>query len=79
MTVLENLLIGRQGQPGERVSRTSSRPGGSAAAERAALARAREIAAFVRLARSPTSRRAVLSGGQRKLLELGRVLMADPR
>jgi branched-chain amino acid transport system ATP-binding protein len=78
MTVLENLLVGRQDQPGERVLANFLAPRRVAAAERAALARAREIAAFVRLDALADQPARILSGGQRKLLELGRVLMADP-
>ena len=78
MTVLENVLVAAQGQAGERVWANWFRPGAVAAEERGTSPRARELLDFVTLdalARQPAR---ILSGGQRKLLELARVLMADP-
>ena len=79
MTVLENVLTGAQGQAGERAWMNFARPGRVAAEERAAVDRARAILDFVTLSRLEAEPARVLSGGQRKLLELARVLMADPR
>ncbi len=78
MTVLENVLTGAQGQAGERAWTNFLRPGLVAAQERAAVERARELLDFVMLSRLEHEPAKVLSGGQRKLLELARVLMADP-
>jgi branched-chain amino acid transport system ATP-binding protein len=50
-----------------------------AAQERANAARARKLLDFVALAHLEDQPAGVLSGGQRKLLELARVLMAEPR
>ena len=78
MTVLENVLTGRQNQSGERAWLNIVRPGRVAAEERAAVEKARALLDFVTLSRLEHEPARVLSGGQRKLLELARVLMADP-
>jgi len=78
MTVLENLLTGAQGQSGERAWMNLLRPGRVAAEEQATVDKARSLLAFVTLSALEGEPAQVLSGGQRKLLELARVLMADP-
>jgi len=79
MTVLENVLTGAQQQAGERAWMNFLQPGRVAAEERAAVERARELLDFVMLSRLEREPAKVLSGGQRKLLELARILMADPQ
>ena len=79
MTVLENVLTGGQGQAGERSWMNFLRPGRVAAEERAAVDKARSLLDFLRLAPLALEPARVLSGGQRKLLELARILMADPQ
>ena len=78
MTVLENVLTGGQNQSGERAWLNIVRPGRVASEERAAVEKARALLDFVTLSRLEAEPARVLSGGQRKLLELARVLMADP-
>ena len=78
MTVLENVLTGGQSQLGERIWMNVLRPGRVAAEERAAVEKARELLDFVTLSRLEHEPARILSGGQRKLLELARILMADP-
>ena len=79
MTVLENVLLAAQGQRGERPFANWLAPWRVAAEERRNIARAREIIDFLALGRVAGAPAATLSGGQRKLLELARVLMAAPR
>ena len=79
MTVLENVLTGAQGQAGERSWMNFIRPGHVAKQERAAVDKGRALLDFVTLSRLEQEPARVLSGGQRKLLELARVLMADPQ
>ena len=79
MTVLENVLTGAPSQTGERPLANFLRPGRVAAEERAAVDRARGLLDFVTLSRLEHEPARILSGGQRKLLELARVLMADPK
>ena len=78
MTVLENVLTGAQGQSGEGILANFLNPGKVAAEERAAVAKASDILDFLTLSPLAHEPARVLSGGQRKLLELARVLMADP-
>jgi branched-chain amino acid transport system ATP-binding protein len=79
MTVLENVLVYAHGQPGERLTRVFAAPGRVRADEERSRARAREILALVDLVHLADTRAETLSGGQKKLLELGRALMSDPR
>ena len=78
MTVLENVLTGGQGQAGERIWMNFLRPGRVAAEEKAAIGKARALLDFVTLSKLEREPARILSGGQRKLLELARILMADP-
>src|SRR5687768_10833711 len=79
MSVLENLMLAGQEQAGERFWTNWLRPGAVAASERALRERARELLAFVGLEGLAGAPARVLSGGQRKLLELARALMTAPR
>jgi branched-chain amino acid transport system ATP-binding protein len=79
MTVLENVMLAGQDQPGERFWTNWLRPGAVAAGERALRARASELLDFVGLGALLGAPARVLSGGQRKLLELARALMTAPR
>lgn len=78
MTVLENLLTGAQHQAGEGLLANFLSPGRVAAQERRAIEKARSLLDFLTLSHLAHEPARVLSGGQRKLLELARVLMADP-
>jgi branched-chain amino acid transport system ATP-binding protein len=79
MTVLENVMTAAQRQLGEGLFSALLAPTRVAAQERANAARARDLLDFVSLSHLEDQPASVLSGGQRKLLELARVMMADPR
>ncbi|QIG48494.1 ABC transporter ATP-binding protein [Nordella sp. HKS 07] len=79
MTLIENMLTAAQGQKGESLFANWLTPRRVASDERANAERAMAHLDFLGLARLAREPARVLSGGQRKLLELGRVLMADPR
>ena len=79
MTVLENVMLAPPGQQGERFWTNWLRPGAVAAEERRVRDRALHWLDFVGLTRLAQEPARVLSGGQRKLLELARVLVAEPR
>jgi branched-chain amino acid transport system ATP-binding protein/neutral amino acid transport system ATP-binding protein len=76
LSVLENLLLYAQHLPGETAAAGLLRGAG---AGRAALDRARDVAARLGLAAVADNPAASLSGGQKKLLEIGRALMTQPR
>ncbi len=78
MTVVENVLTGAQHQSGERFWINFVGAGRVAAEERTAVDKARALLDFVLLSKLQNEPARVLSGGQRKLLELARILMADP-
>jgi branched-chain amino acid transport system ATP-binding protein len=79
LTVLENLLVVPSDQAGERLWGPWLRPGRVRAEEARIAGRARETLALVGLAEAAGQPAWTLSGGQKKLLELARAMMADPR
>ena len=78
MTVLENLLLASFGHPGERLSGVVLRPRAARARDRDLHRQARELLALVGLESYEREYAGTLSGGQRKLLDLVRVLMLRP-
>ncbi|QTL02162.1 ABC transporter ATP-binding protein [Aquabacter sp. L1I39] len=76
LTVLENVMLAAQDNVGERLMGALLRPTATARAERDAQERAWEMLARVSLTPHAGKRAANLSGGQKKLLELARCLMA---
>jgi branched-chain amino acid transport system ATP-binding protein len=79
LTVRQNLAAAAPGQAGEHLVDVFFRPGRIRRQEADIAARADEILGFLNLARVADTPAGGLSGGQRKLLELGRALMVRPR
>jgi branched-chain amino acid transport system ATP-binding protein len=79
MTTLENLMVVPPDQDGESLVNAWFRPFRVAAREREVRRRAEEVLAFLRLDGVRDELAGNLSGGQKKLLELGRALMSGCR
>ena len=79
MTALENLMIVPAGQSGENLLSAWLRPRLVARESAEVRAKARDVIGFLGLTDVRNELAGNLSGGQKKLLELGRVMMADPR
>ena len=77
--MLENLLLARPGQTGEKAVNTFFKAGAVRREEREAAKRARDILDRVGLWRLADASARSLSGGQKKLLELCRALMLMPK
>lgn len=78
MTVFENLLLAPMNQHGERLRGAWVRGDQFVKEEQMVRERAREIAAFFEIDHLLDEPAGSLSGGQRKLLEIARVLLTDP-
>ena len=79
MTVLENLMIIPEQQIGERIWNTWFRPASVKTQEQGIKEKALEVLEFVELIHLKDEYAGSLSGGQKKLLELARSMMAEPR
>lgn len=79
LTVLENLLLADPDQPGERLAAVFLRPRLVRKAQAEAVGRARAVLELVGLGGREDVLARDLSGGQKKLLELGRALMSGAR
>jgi branched-chain amino acid transport system ATP-binding protein len=78
MTVEENLALGATGHPGETVAGALVRTDGVRERERETLSQVADLVEFLELTDLADEYANKLSGGQRKLLALGRVLMSHP-
>ena len=78
ISLVENVMLARQRQCGERIWPNIFAPRRVAREERETYAKAMHLLDFTTLAHLAQQPARILSGGQRKLLELARVLMADP-
>ena len=79
MTVLENLMMVPGGQTGETLWNTWFGRRRIADEERALAAKANEVLEFLTIHHLRTEKAGNLSGGQKKLLELGRTMMVDAK
>jgi branched-chain amino acid transport system ATP-binding protein len=77
MTALENLMVVAADQPGESLARTLLRPRYVAAHDREVRKKAADVIDFLKLGHVKFELAGNLSGGQKKLLELGRTMMVD--
>ncbi len=78
MTVLENLMLVPSGQSGENIWNSWFRGDKVENEEKANAAKAYETLEFLEIEHLADEMAVNLSGGQKKLLELGRALMAEP-
>ncbi len=78
MTVMDNMMLGAQGQRGESLLVSMLRPMWRSQ-ERQVEEKAKELLERFRLLEKKDDFAGSLSGGQRKLLEMARALMSDPK
>ena len=78
LSLIDNVMLAGQAQSGEGLMANFLNPWRVRAEEKAAHDKAMELLDLVNLTRLAHEPARVLSGGQRKLLELARVMMADP-
>ncbi len=79
MSVRENLAVAAPDQAGEHLLSVYFRPRRIRAEERELAARVDQVIDFLNLGSVAGQAAGMLSGGQKKLLELGRLLMRRPR
>ena len=78
MTVMDNMMLGARDQGGERLSRAMFKPLW-ARREQEVEEKAKDLLARFKLLDKKDDFAGSLSGGQRKLLEMARALMSDPK
>ncbi len=79
MPVIDNMMLAARDQPGERLRDVFFRPRAVKARETEVRKQAMELLGLFNLTDLADSYAGTLSGGQRKLLELARALMAEPK
>lgn len=79
MTALENLMVVPDHQPGENIVKTWFAPASVRKAELAVRQKANDVIDFLKLGHVKHELAGNLSGGQKKLLELGRTMMVDAK
>jgi neutral amino acid transport system ATP-binding protein len=79
MPVIDNMMLAAADQPGEHLSTLLTRPLANRNREKAVREQAMALLATFNLDKKADDYAGTLSGGQRKLLELARALMPEPR
>jgi branched-chain amino acid transport system ATP-binding protein len=79
MPVIDNMMLAAPNQPGELLRNVIFRPRASKAREEEVRKQALELLGLFNLRDLADAYAGTLSGGQRKLLELARALMAEPK
>nr|WP_258571291.1 ABC transporter ATP-binding protein [Flavimaribacter sediminis] len=79
MTVTENLMMVPEHQPGEHLASAWFRPGAVGQRESEVRQKAEEVLDFLKIGHVKNELAGNLSGGQKKLLELGRTMMVDAK
>jgi len=79
MTVIENLMMVPPQQLGESITNTWFRRGAIKIQEQQIRAKAEEVIDFLKISHVAYELAGNLSGGQKKLLELGRTMMVDAK
>jgi ABC-type branched-subunit amino acid transport system ATPase component len=79
MTVLDNMMLGAQGQIGEKICNPVIRWKRVKIEEKGIEKKAADILEFFDLSHMRDEYAGSLSGGQKKMLEMARALMADPK
>ncbi len=79
MTVRENLMMVPARQSGESLMNAMFRRGAVASEERALRQKADEVLEFLTITHLADQKASMISGGQKKLLELGRTMMVDAK
>jgi branched-chain amino acid transport system ATP-binding protein len=79
LSVRDNLMMVPAGQPGERLLQTWLHPARVREAEAQVRRKADEVIDFLQIGHLAEERAGNLSGGQKKLLELGRTMMVDAK
>jgi len=79
LTVLENLMVVPSPQPGEQLLHTWFTPARVRETEARVRERAHEVLDFLQISHLTDELAGNLSGGQKKLLELGRTMMVDAK
>ncbi len=79
LTVLENLMVAPPAQDGENLWKSVFSPGSVLKRERKVMRQAEEALEFLTISHLRDELAMNLSGGQKKLLELGRTMMTDAK
>jgi neutral amino acid transport system ATP-binding protein len=79
MPVIDNMMLAAPNQPGEQLRNVFFTPGAVRSREKQVREQAMTLLELFNLTKLTDAYAGTLSGGQRKLLELARALMAEPR